>query len=93
MIIDLDGLNGTLSNADWSDDFVAALFGIDVIYQRFFSILLSPVESFIPHKKVIIRPRDKWMTSNIRQAKQKTYGARTILPIGSRWYLDLPPSM
>ena len=39
-MIDLDGLNGTLSNADWSDDFDAALFGIDVIYQRFFSLLL-----------------------------------------------------
>ena len=25
MIIDLDGLNGTLSNADWNDDFDAAL--------------------------------------------------------------------
>ena len=36
MIIDLDGLNGTLSNADWNDDFDDALVGIDVIYQRFF---------------------------------------------------------
>ena len=25
LIIDLDGLNGTLSNADWNDDFDAAL--------------------------------------------------------------------
>ena len=58
-MIDLDGLNGTLSNADWNDDFDAALFRIDVIYERFFYILLSPVESFIPHKKVIIRPREK----------------------------------
>ena len=31
-MIDLDGLNGTLSNADWNDDFDAALFGIDVIH-------------------------------------------------------------
>ena len=45
--IDLDGLNGTLSNADWNDVFDAALFDIDVIYQRFFYILLSTVESFI----------------------------------------------
>ena len=44
---------------------------IDVIYQRFFSILLRTVESFIPHKKVIIRPRDKWMTGQIRQAIRK----------------------
>ena len=71
LMIDLDGLNGTLSNADWSDDFDAALFGIDVIYQRFFSLLLSPVEPFIPHKKVIIRPRDKWMTGQICQAIRK----------------------
>ena len=41
--------------------FDAALFDIDGIYQRFFSILLSTVESFIPHKKEIIRPRDKTM--------------------------------
>ena len=34
--IDLDGLNGTLSNADWNDVFDAALFDIDVIYHRFF---------------------------------------------------------
>ena len=26
LMIDLDGLNGTLSNADWNDDFDAALF-------------------------------------------------------------------
>ena len=71
LMIDLDGLNGTLSNADWNDDFDAALFGIDVIYQRLFSLLLSPVEPFIPHKKVIIRPRDKWMTGQIRQAIRK----------------------
>ena len=44
---------------------------IDVIYQRFFSILLRTVESFIPHKKVIIRPRDKLMTGQIRQAIRK----------------------
>ena len=25
LMIDLDGLNGTLSNADWNDDFDAAL--------------------------------------------------------------------
>ena len=30
-MIDLDGLNGTLSNADWNDDLDAAPFGIDVI--------------------------------------------------------------
>ena len=71
LMIDLDGLNGTLSNADGNDDFDAALFGIDVIYQRLFSLLLSPVEPFIPHKKVIIRPRDKWMTGQIRQAIRK----------------------
>ena len=47
--IDLDGLNGTLSNADWKDVFDASLFDIVVIYQRFFSILLSTVESFIPN--------------------------------------------
>ena len=47
------GLNGTLSNADWND-FDPALFDIDVIYQRFFPLLLSTVESFISHKKVII---------------------------------------
>ena len=52
--IDLDGLNGTLSNADWNDVFDAALFDIDVIYHRFFSILLSTVESLISHKKVPI---------------------------------------
>ena len=69
--IDLDGLNGTLSNAHWNDDFDAALFGIDVIYQRFFSLLLSLVESVLPHKKVIIRPRDKWMTGQICQAIRK----------------------
>ena len=34
--VDLDGLNGTLSNADWNDVFDAALFDIDVIYHRFF---------------------------------------------------------
>ena len=32
LMIDLDGFNGTLSNADWNDDFDAALFGIDVIH-------------------------------------------------------------
>ena len=47
--MDLDGLNGTLSNADWNDVFDASLFDIVVIYQRFFSILLSTVESFIPN--------------------------------------------
>ena len=52
--VDLDGLNGTLSNADWNDVFDAALFDIDVIYHRFFSILLSTVESLISHKKVPI---------------------------------------
>ena len=38
----------------------------------FFSILSSTVESFIPHKKVIIRPCDKpWMTGQIRKAVRK----------------------
>ena len=70
--IDLDGLNGTLSNADWNDVFDAVLFDTDVIYQRFFSILLSTVEFFTPHKKVIIGPLDKlWMTGQIRKAVRK----------------------
>ena len=69
---ELDGLNGTLSNADWNDVFDAALFDVDVIYERFFSILSGAVESFIPHEKVIIRPRDKpWMTGHIRTAVRK----------------------
>ena len=35
-------------------------------------ILLNTVEAFIPHEKVIIRPRDKpWMTGQIRKAVQK----------------------
>ena len=38
----------------------------------FFCILLNTVESFMPHEKVIIRPRDKpWMTGQIRKAVQK----------------------
>jgi len=45
-----------------------------IIYANFnfFSILLNTVESFIPHEKVIIRPRDKqWITGQIRKAVQK----------------------
>ena len=34
--IDLDGLNSSLSNADWNDVFDASLFDIGVIHQRFF---------------------------------------------------------
>ena len=38
----------------------------------FFCILLNTVESFMPHEKVIIRPRDKpWMTGQIPKAVQK----------------------
>ena len=67
--IDLDGLNGTLSNADWNDVFDASLFDIVVIYQRFFSILLSTVESFIPD---ICWLRNKpWMTGQICKAVRK----------------------
>ena len=37
-----------------------------------FFLFVSIVESFIPHKNVIIRPRDKpWMTGQIRQGIRK----------------------
>ena len=57
-LVDIDGLNSTLSSVDWNDVFDATPFDIDVIYQRFFSLFVSTVESFIPHKNVTIRPRD-----------------------------------
>ena len=70
--VDIDGLNSTLSNVDWNDVFDATPFDIDVIYQRFFYLFVGTVESFIPHKNVTIRPRDKpWMTGQIRQSIRK----------------------
>ena len=37
------------------------------MYDRFFSLFISIVKSFIPRKTVTIRPRDKpWMTNSIR---------------------------
>ena len=57
---------------DWNDVFDPTPFDINVIYQRFFSLFVSTVESFIPHKNVTIRPRDKpWMTGQIRQSIRK----------------------
>ena len=55
--VDIDGLNSTLSSVDWNDVFDATPLDIDVIYQRFFSLFVSTVESFISHKNVTIRPR------------------------------------
>ena len=40
MILIFDGLDCTLSNADWNDVFDAAFFDINVIYQR--GICYSP---------------------------------------------------
>ena len=58
--LDLDGLNGTLSNADWNDVFDALLFDIVVIYQRFFFILLNTVESLIPHLLTSQQTMNDW---------------------------------
>ena len=61
-----------LSNADWNDVLTLCFSILMSFINDFFSILLSTVESFIPHKKVIIRPHDKpWMTGQIRKAVRK----------------------
>ena len=77
---------------DWNDVFDATPFDIDVIYQRFFSLFVSTVESFIPHKNVTIRPRDKpWMTGQIRRSIRKrdrllkTYSKRKLLVSWDRY--------
>ena len=45
---------------------------MQILLLFFFCILLNTVESFMPHEKVIIRPRDKpWMTGQIPKAVQK----------------------
>ena len=67
--------------------FDPALFDIYVIYQRFFSILLSTVESFISHKKVSIPPRDKpWTTGRIRQTIRERDRLISFIPNVNRLY-------
>ena len=61
-------IDSALSSVDWNDVFDVVFLDIDLIHQRFFSLFLSTVESFIPHNNVIIRLHDKpWMTGQIRQ--------------------------
>ena len=68
--IDLDGLNGTLSNADWNDVFDASLFDIVVIYQRFFSILLSTVAQLLGYRWHCASDKKKidWLLNGISTA-------------------------
>ena len=50
--VDVDSLNDALLNANWDDIFRKDVDGIDVVYDRFFSLFISIVEYLIPRKIV-----------------------------------------
>ena len=59
---------------DWNDIFIDNLvnINIDILYDKWISLFLSIIDSFIPSKMVTIRPRDKpWMNGDIRRAMNK----------------------
>lgn len=59
---------------DWNDIFIDNLvnINIDILYDKWISLFLSIIDSFIPSRMVTIRPRDKpWMNGVIRRAMNK----------------------
>ena len=65
----------------WNVAFVATIFNIDDIDQRFFSLLVSRVSLLYHIMKVISWPRDKpWMTGQIRLAIRKRDRVLKIYP-------------
>ena len=69
--IDVNALREVLENTAWDEVFYN-VDDVDELYNRWFQRFHHILESFVPKRTVIIRPRDKpWMNSKIRIAIRK----------------------
>ena len=72
--VKVDVLNDSLAAADWDSTLSSSgsELNIDTINEQWFSLFHKIVSFHIPHKSVVIRPRDKfWMNGTIRSAIRK----------------------
>ena len=66
--VDESGLLNALSSIHWDDVFVDE-DDVDNLYNRWFDCFRKILETYVPNRTVVIRPRDKpWMNSDIRRA-------------------------
>ena len=69
--MDENALRKAFVNAAWGEVFYN-VDDVDDLYNRWFQCFHSILESFVPHRMAIIRPRDKpWINSEIRIAIRK----------------------
>ena len=66
--VDASTLHDTLVTVSWDDVFVD-VDDVDILYNKWYKSFRQILETFVPNRTVVIRPRDKpWMNSEIRKA-------------------------
>jgi hypothetical protein len=69
--VDSNTLCQALSEVNW-DKLFQDVENVDDLYNKWFNCFEQVLKTFVPHRTVVIRPRDKpWMTSEIRRAIRK----------------------
>lgn len=69
--IDENALREALLSANW-DDVFTTIDDVDALYDKWYECFRQILETCVPNRTVVIRPRDKpWMNSEIRKAIRK----------------------